>query len=90
VSGSDGALWFTNSGNNSIGRITTGGAITSFVGRGIDDPAQIAAGADGALWFTNFGGDSIGRNTTAGLVTKFKAAEISTPLNRPASTSPVG
>ena len=29
-SGPDGALWFTNAGNNSIGRITTAGAVTNY------------------------------------------------------------
>ena len=36
--GPDGALWFTNYGNNSIGRITTAGAVTNYTGTGIDAP----------------------------------------------------
>jgi hypothetical protein len=35
-----GALWFVNS-NNSIGRITTTGTVTSYQGHGIYDPLQI-------------------------------------------------
>ena len=53
AAGPDGALWFTNAGNDSIGRITTGGTVTNFTGTGISDPFGIAAGPDGALWFTN-------------------------------------
>src|SRR6478609_2841734 len=54
--GPDGALWFTSgfvAGNSRIGRITTGGAITSFGDPGqIDVPHSITAGPDGAMWFT--------------------------------------
>ena len=38
VRGPDGALWFTNSGNDSIGRITTGGKITHLPGREHQQP----------------------------------------------------
>ena len=30
TTGPDGALWFTNSANNSIGRITIGGKVTKY------------------------------------------------------------
>src|SRR5438128_1980870 len=30
ATGSDGALWFTNSGSNSIGRVTTNGMVTNY------------------------------------------------------------
>ena len=53
AAGPDGALWFTNYGNNSIGRITTTGAVTNYTGTGISLPFGITAGPDGALWFTN-------------------------------------
>lgn len=53
AAGSDGALWFTNYLNNSVGRITTGGVVTNYTGTGIDYPTGIAAGPDGALWFSN-------------------------------------
>jgi virginiamycin B lyase len=32
TAGPDGALWFANSANNSIGRITTKGKVTNFTG----------------------------------------------------------
>ena len=57
-------MWFTNLGNNSIGRITTAGVVTNYTGTGISDPTGITAGPDGALWFTNLGNNSIGRITT--------------------------
>ena len=53
--GPDGALWFTNFANNTIGRITTDGVVTNYyTGVGIDGPQGITVGPDGALWFTNF------------------------------------
>ena len=80
AAGPDGALWFTNEGNDSIGRITTGGTVTNFTGTGISEPQVIAAGPDGALWFTNEGNDSIGRITTGGTVTNFTGTGISEPV----------
>ena len=50
TAGPDGALWFTNPGNNTIGRITTAGAVTNYntkgsgPGTGISEPSGIAAG----------------------------------------------
>jgi len=71
TAGPDGALWFTNSSGNSIGRITTAGVVTNYTDPSIYGPRGITAGPDGALWFTNYLGDSIGRITTAGVVTNY-------------------
>jgi streptogramin lyase len=72
--GSDGNLWFTETGDSKIGTIsrtnlntatftetptTTAGA----------SPADITSGPDGALWFTETSPGAIGRITTAGAVT---------------------
>ena len=77
TAGPDGALWFTNPGNNSIGRITTSGAITSYTDPSIQDPTGITTGPDGALWFTN--SDSIGRITTSGVITSYTNPGIRGP-----------
>lgn len=79
VSGPDGALWFTNSGDNTIGRIATSGLITNFTASSVSEPAGIAVGPDGALWFTNFAGNSIGRITTSGVITDYTSSTISSP-----------
>src|SRR5260370_14090212 len=51
--GPDGALWFTESNANKIGRITTGGSITQFpIPTAAQDPEGIVPGPDGNLWFT--------------------------------------
>lgn len=61
--GSDGNMWFTDSGDNTehenlIGRVTSAGKITEFpfsTGgvEGPGDPSSLALGADGDLWFTD-------------------------------------
>lgn len=65
VTGPDGALWFTESGADKIGRITVDGAITE-----IDVPSrpvmhahlgEIVVGPDGALWFQQALRNSLGR-----------------------------
>jgi hypothetical protein len=78
TAGPDGASWFTNSGNNSIGRITTGGVVTNYTGTGISNPSGITIGPDGALWFTN-AGNSIGRITTGGVITNYTGTGINIP-----------
>jgi virginiamycin B lyase len=81
ASGPDGALWFVDDVGNSIGRITTAGAITEFpIPTATSGPVAITAGPDGALWFTEQGGNNIGRITTAGAITEFP---IPTPTSFP-------
>jgi virginiamycin B lyase len=79
TAGPDGALWFTNQANNSIGRITTGGVVTNYTGTGISGPDGITVGPDGALWFANLGNSTIGRITTGGVVTNYIGTSISGP-----------
>jgi virginiamycin B lyase len=70
--GSDGALWFTESAANKIGRITTAGEITEFpIPTADSGPQGIAAAFDNALWFVESTGNRIGRITTGGIVTEF-------------------
>ena len=80
TTGPDGALWFTNYGQASVGRMTTSGKTTIYPA-GAFGPTSITTGPDGALWFTNVAaviccgdtlvatGGSIGRITTSGTVT---------------------
>jgi streptogramin lyase len=81
VSGPDSALWFTDQGNNSIGRITTSGTVSNYTDPTINTPYGIAKGPDGALWFANFSGNSIGRITTAGSITNYTDPTISAPTS---------
>jgi virginiamycin B lyase len=73
--GPDGALWFTEPRDNSIGRITTTGAVTEYplpVPGGA--PEGIDVGPDSNLWFTAPGLNQIGRITVAGAITMFGGA----------------
>ena len=79
TSGPDGALWFTDVGNETIGRITTSGTGTSYTGSGINFPGEITAGPDGTLWFTNWNTGTIGRITTSGTVTIYTGPGINEP-----------
>ncbi len=62
--GRDGAMWFTDSYSNSIGRITTAGAVTEYLAPPTSyentGTTGIARGPDGALWFTESGAGMIG------------------------------
>src|ERR1700722_17693308 len=68
AAGPDGNLWFTNSGNNSIGSITTSGVVSNYTGTVTEAPDASSAGPDGNLWFTSSGDNSIGSITTSGVV----------------------
>jgi len=77
AAGPDGALWFTESSGEKIGRVTTSGSVSEFPITSPPDPfgnsvpVGIAAGPEGALWFTEFHTGAIGRSTTAGSMTTF-------------------
>ena len=72
VQGSDGNLWFTEYGNNKIGKITTGNTITEYgVLTANSGPHDIAKGPDGNIWFTEVGGNKIGSITTSGVVSEY-------------------
>lgn len=70
--GPDGALWFTERGTDSVGRIAPDGTLgpwtTLTPGA---DPTAIAAGPDGAVWFTEQGVNAIGRLEPGGAVTEY-------------------
>ncbi len=68
--GPDGALWFTETLGNKIGRISTSGVSTDYLLPIANSyPEGITAGPDGALWFT--AGANIGRITIAGAITEY-------------------
>lgn len=74
TSGPDGALYFTESNVNQIGRITTTGVVTNEFPLTLSseaDPRKITRGPDGNVWFTAQNGNSVDRMTTAGVVSPF-------------------
>jgi virginiamycin B lyase len=65
TTGPDGAMWYSDSYRNVVGRMTTTGAVTEYTA--CCTPAGIVTGPDGALWFGMNNG--IGRITTTGAFT---------------------
>jgi virginiamycin B lyase len=78
AAGSDGNLWFAETGASKIGRITPDGLISEFAvhssgGGQILDLRCLAPGPDGNLWFTTSGstGGRVGKITTSGVITLY-------------------
>lgn len=73
---SDGAIWFTDSGTNKIGRISAAGTLKEFA---VPTPNAgvlgVCQGPDGNVWFVEEGANKIGSVTPAG---SFKEYEIPT------------
>lgn len=90
AAGPDGAIWFTESDDNKIGRITTDGIVSEYsIPTPNSYPRGITAGPDGALWFAESFGNKIGRISTDGLITEFATP---TPASNPVgiTTGPDG
>jgi virginiamycin B lyase len=80
VSGPDGALWFTESAGNKIGRSSASGAITEFpIPTPGGNPHGIASTSD-SVWFTEWATNKIGRLTMTGTFSEFG---IPTPNSGP-------
>ena len=70
VAGPDGAMWFTETYRDRIGRVTMAGEVTMFdPAVHLQDYTPIVAGADRTLWFTT-SERALGRITTSGEITK--------------------
>ena len=87
--GPDGALWFTLFGSNSIGRITTNGAITQYpIPTPNSQPTGMATGPDGSIWFVEHAAGKIGQlvlektDTTPPIVTVRPDTRILWPPNQ--------
>lgn len=81
TAGPDGNIWYTlpAAGDHAyIGKITTGGQITTYYLGFRENPQQITVGPDGALWYPEDGVNpvhkSIGRISTTGVNTRFQLA----------------
>jgi len=71
TSGPGGALWFTESAGNKIGRLSTSGAITEYnIPTPGGNPHGIASTSD-AVWFTEWATNKIGRLTLSETFSEF-------------------
>ncbi len=78
TAGPDGNMWFTETEERRIGRITPTGHVSAFpVPRAAGPPSAITRGPDGSLWFTAASG--IGRITVGGHVTFFRLPRDTQP-----------
>jgi streptogramin lyase len=70
-----GVLWFTASGGNYIGKLTTAGELTKFAApsgeTALSEPYGIVEGPDGNIWFTERTGNKIGKITSAGTIIRY-------------------
>jgi virginiamycin B lyase len=72
VAGPDGAMWFTESGANKIGRITNSGHFTECaIPTSNSHPQSITVGRHERLWFTEYSANKIGRITTDGKIFEY-------------------
>lgn len=78
IAGPDGSFWFTDQGNNAIGKVTADGVVTEYALPTHDsdngtspDPSNLVVGADGDIWFTESNVDRIGRITADGTISEF-------------------
>jgi streptogramin lyase len=95
--GGDGAIWFTDPGDDSLGRVTLDGQITEYpipqlpasleVQAGVSEalPDAIAAGAGGEMWVTEANAKAIAEVNPAG--TQSSTATMALPARRGASVA---
>jgi virginiamycin B lyase len=67
----DGALWYTDPGLSALGRITTGGTVSSVPLAAGTRPSAIARGPRGRLYFTQSRPDAVGRIALAAPHTQY-------------------
>ncbi len=81
TAGSDGDLWFTELGDNAIGRIAIDGSLSKFqLPTANAYPEGITSGPDGAVWFVEYGAKKIGRIDTSGTISEYDIPDASSSL----------
>ncbi len=76
ATGSDGHLWFGESGANDIVKFTTTGEATSYQPIAGAKPEGLALGANGAIWFAEFTTSYIDSITPSGKIKRFPVAAL--------------
>jgi virginiamycin B lyase len=74
TSGSDGNVWFSDTGLGEVGRITPSGQVTEFIPP-FHSAGVITTGPDGNVWFSSLGlnfTDNIAKITPAGQITTYQ------------------
>ena len=75
-----GDLYVGNANNNTIVRITPGGAASVFASTGLSGPYGLAFDASGNLYAANVGNDTIERFTPGGVASVFASTGLNGPI----------
>jgi streptogramin lyase len=78
TAGSDGNLWFTDSGTDKVGKMTTSGVVQAEYATGGLQPEGITGGPEGDLWFVEHSEEKVDHITTAGELTVHRLPRAST------------
>ena len=72
TAGADGKLWFTETGKDKVGHMSTGGTVSEWATpSGGSSPQGITLGSDDNVWYTEPGKNKVVRMTPAGVATEF-------------------
>jgi sugar lactone lactonase YvrE len=71
-----GNLYVSNIGNNTISKVTPGGAVSAFVNIGLNEPLGLAFDAAGNLYAANLGNSTISKVTPTGAVSTFATGTL--------------
>jgi uncharacterized repeat protein (TIGR01451 family) len=83
VRGPDGAMWFTESKIDQIGRIAPDGKVTHYaLPVAGSAPSGITIGPDNAVWFAETGTNRVGRlDIATGVVTEYNTGTLTSPFS---------
>ena len=69
-----GNIWVASNGNNSVVKLTSGGALSATYTTGIDAPTGVAVDGSGNLWVANNGNGSVTEISAGGATTNYPGA----------------
>ncbi|HEX5853552.1 MAG TPA: hypothetical protein VFY36_10715, partial [Solirubrobacteraceae bacterium] len=84
--GPDGNVWFSDSGDGRVGKVTPSGGITEYPTGFGSWVTSVAKGADGNIWFTSAASFKVGKITPTGTVTEYAIPGSGNPNGMTAGT----
>lgn len=82
ILGPDKNMWFTDYGNDKIGRITANGAVTEFALPAGSIPSDMVVGPDGNFWIVDEGLNKILKESPSGVtLASYGSATLEVPIN---------
>ena len=78
--GPDGRIWFTDTFDNTVSRMSTSGQVSSYLFPSPDArPGGMTMGSDGNLWVTENSRENLARITPGGVITEFPLDTFTSP-----------